>query len=495
MDEIIFRGSQKLENLQIQLSLAAQQSRVIFQAYSERGAVLANQAWNSPKMAQIQDSAKELLLWILQLADRSKDAVLRVGDPRKFLDRFITLLRNEMYRQRLIFGCIGFILGGVVGYSVANFMQKPTIFLSHMQAAVCTSYNGIDCATLIDDVPVPHIEESDDILVQIKASSVCFADVDICRGYGRRLRRLLSRYNHSSKTEFPIILGRSCSGIVLEIGQNVTKFDIGDEVYLSAPYWAQGTVSEFCVAKEFRVGHKPKRIGFEGAAGLPYVGSLALNAINMAGITKENVEGKRILVCGACTPIGCVLIQYYSILGGSEISTTSNVKAAPVAKALGADDVIIVQNQPVSKLDLEETSEPKLLKKELELRDQFDVIFVTKNVDLSRLELKKYCKPNGQIISTLSDGLFIDTLGFFLGGFFWSYVRVKCLFQNILGLPHSNFGEPEMNSSQLDILTDLVDNMQLQSVVDKVFHPHDIEQALEHVESMNSIGSSIITFR
>lgn len=49
-----------------------------------------------------------------------------------------------MNRQQLLFGCIGFILGSVVGYSVANFMQKPAIFLSHMQAAVCTSYNGID---------------------------------------------------------------------------------------------------------------------------------------------------------------------------------------------------------------------------------------------------------------------------------------------------------------------------------------------------------------
>lgn len=134
-------------------------------------------------------------------------------------------------------------------------------------------------------------------------------------------------------------------------------------------------------------------------------------------------------MCGACTPIGCVLIQYYTILGGCDISTTSTVKAAPVAKALGADDIIIVHGQPVSKLDLEETSEPKLLKKELELRDQFDVIFVTKDVDLSRLELKKYCKPNGRIISTLSDDSLIDTLGFFLGGLFWSYVRVKCLLQ------------------------------------------------------------------
>lgn len=65
----------------------------------------------------------------------------------------------------------------------------------------------------------------------------------------------------------------------------------------------------------------------------------------------------------------------------------------------------------------------------------------------------------------------------------------------MFGLPRTNFGEPEIDSTQLDTLTDLVDNKQLQSVVDKVFHPHDIEQALEHVVSVNSIGSSIITFR
>lgn len=57
--------------------------------------MLAHQVWNSPKMAQIQDSTKELLLWVLELVDRSKDAVLRVGDPRKFFERFIGLLRNE----------------------------------------------------------------------------------------------------------------------------------------------------------------------------------------------------------------------------------------------------------------------------------------------------------------------------------------------------------------------------------------------------------------
>lgn len=63
------------------------------------------------------------------------------------------------------------------------------------------------------------------------------------------------------------------------------------------------------------------------------------------------------------------------------------------------------------------------------------------------------------------------------------------------GLKRSKFGEPVMNHVHLDVLTDLIDNQQLQSVVDKIFHPHDIEDAFEHIKSSNSIGSSIITFR
>lgn len=88
-------------------------------------------------------------------------------------------------------------------------------------------------------------------------------------------------------------MGRGCSGVITEIGQSVTRFEIGDEVYMTAPFWAQGTISELYLAKEFRVAHKPKRIGFEGAAGLPYAGSLALNAVKVAGITKDNAHELR----------------------------------------------------------------------------------------------------------------------------------------------------------------------------------------------------------
>lgn len=65
----------------------------------------------------------------------------------------------------------------------------------------------------------------------------------------------------------------------------------------------------------------------------------------------------------------------------------------------------------------------------------------------------------------------------------------------MFGWHRGSFGEVEIDYHQLDVLSELVDKNQLHSVVDKVFHPHDIEHALEHVQSSDSIGSTIITFR
>lgn len=81
-----------------------------------------------------------------------------------------------------------------------------------------------------------------------------------------------------------------------------------------------------------------------------------------------------------------------------------------------------------------------------------------------------------------------------------SFLVIYCngvfiLTQNIFGWRRAGFGESDINYNHLDVLSELVDKNQLQSVVDKVFQPHDIEQALEHVESADSIGSTIITFR
>lgn len=57
------------------------------------------------------------------------------------------------------------------------------------------------------------------------------------------------------------------------------------------------------------------------------------------------------------------------------------------------------------------------------------------------------------------------------------------------------FGEPHVCYVMLDQLKNFVEDGVLQTVVDKVFHPQEIEIALRHIQSTESIGSSVVTFR
>lgn len=58
-----------------------------------------------------------------------------------------------------------------------------------------------------------------------------------------------------------------------------------------------------------------------------------------------------------------------------------------------------------------------------------------------------------------------------------------------------DFGEIHVCYAVLEQLTRLVESGELQTVVDKVYHPQDIELALRHIMSAESIGSTVITFR
>lgn len=62
-------------------------------------------------------------------------------------------------------------------------------------------------------------------------------------------------------------------------------------------------------------------------------------------------------------------------------------------------------------------------------------------------------------------------------------------------MPLDDYAEAHLCHATLDRLTELVEDGVLQTVVDKVFQPRDVEMALHYIQSAQSIGSSIVTFR
>lgn len=143
----------------------------------------------------------------------------------------------------------------------------------------------------IDDAEVPTIKRSNELLIQVKASSVTPLDGRICSGYALAYRRIL---NTGPQKDPPIVLGRECSGVIMEIGQNVGGFDVGDEVFLASPSWGPGTMAEYLIVNENQVAKRPTRITFEASASLPYSGCVAWDSlVNKSGIEEGNAKGKR----------------------------------------------------------------------------------------------------------------------------------------------------------------------------------------------------------
>lgn len=90
------------------------------------------------------------------------------------------------------------------------------------------------------------------------------------------------------------MLGRECSGRIVELGSKVQDLDVGDEVYAAVPYYACGTASECVLIPAQWVAKKPRKLSYEAAASLPYSASIVWNAlVYQAFFNEHNTKGKR----------------------------------------------------------------------------------------------------------------------------------------------------------------------------------------------------------
>ena len=106
------------------------------------------------------------------------------------------------------------------------------------------------------------------ILVEVAAASINPFDFKVRRGYMKDAMPLT----------FPVTIGGDYSGKVIEVGSNVTEFQVGDELYGQASIFggATGSMAEFLQAKTASSAKKPKNTTFEEAASLPLTGVSAI---------------------------------------------------------------------------------------------------------------------------------------------------------------------------------------------------------------------------
>nr|CAD7433851.1 unnamed protein product [Timema monikensis] len=495
MDEVLFHISQHLEALQVYLNSSIQHGRLMLQTSSDHARTFFTEVWSGQRAANLREGVEQLYLWLADQVGEVKRLAEGLIQPQRFLRQIRHLLENDLSRTGLYFGGLGFLFGGLFGVMLGLSWYRPPPPMQRMRAVVCTGYYGPDSLATVDDLPVPTISSPDQILVQVKAASVDTVDSKICCGYGRVLRKQLYRHSYVSIDRDRIVCG-FLQGIIIEIGQKVKNFEVGDEVWFGAPFWSSGTMCECVVVKENMVAKKPRGVGFEVAASLPYAGTVAWNAmVHQAGLNDASTAGKsssvklfvvledainslscsisRILVHGGSSPVGCILIQLARLWGGS-VATTCSSRATPVAQALGAEEVIVTGRGNVEK--------------QLEVRESFDMIFNTVEGSLSHEACLKFCRPGGRVVTTFPSHIASDSYSFLLRPTYNLWLRIKLL----LGL--SPWGDLVLSPTTLDQLAALVEDGSLQPVVDKIFSPQDAELAFQHAGSDEAIGKTVIRF-
>lgn len=172
-----------------------------------------------------------------------------------------------------------------------------------------------------------------DILVEVKAISVNPVDYKI-----RQSRKL-------ENTEFDVI-GWDATGIVKAVGDDVTLFEVGDEVWYAGDLTRSGSNAEFQLVDERIVGFKPKSLSFSDAAALPLTTLTAWELLFDRLEVKKDDTNKSLLVIGAAGGVGSILVQLAKKLTKLKvIGTASRPETTTWLKDLGVDEVINHRNK------------------------------------------------------------------------------------------------------------------------------------------------------
>lgn len=183
------------------------------------------------------------------------------------------------------------------------------------------------------EIQKPSIQTENDILIQIKAVGVNPIDMKIRNGFMKQIRPVV----------MPFIPGGEASGVIVEVGDNVSKFKVGDEIIVLPKV---NTYAEFVVANENAVLLKPKSLTFEEAASIGVnIGTAQSVLFNEGKLEK----GQRVLIQGGGGAVGGAMIQMAKSVGAYVIATASGNGLA-LAKKLGADEVFDYKSQDVSVL-------------------------------------------------------------------------------------------------------------------------------------------------
>jgi NADPH:quinone reductase-like Zn-dependent oxidoreductase len=323
-----------------------------------------------------------------------------------------------------------------------------------MKAIAHTAYGPPEELKLIEvDKPVP---KDDEVLIKIHATTVTTSDCNIRNlTFTPKLFLLPMRLQFGISKPKEHKLGLELAGEIEAVGEDVTQFRAGDQVFGTTEP-AFGAYAEYiCLPEDAVLTSKPTTMTYEEAATMPNIGNTALHFIRDLG---EIQSDRKVLINGASGGIGTFAVQiakYY----GAEVTGVCGTSNVEMVKTLGADRII-----DYTKEDFTQSGET------------YDVIF-----DAVGKSSFTRCKS-----SLKENGLYLDTLP-----------KPSTLFQmmwtSIVGKKKAILGNAVPSVENLNFLKELAETEKLKTVIDRRYPLDQIVEAFQYVEGGHKKGNVVVT--
>jgi NADPH:quinone reductase-like Zn-dependent oxidoreductase len=188
----------------------------------------------------------------------------------------------------------------------------------------------VPAAPQVSVVQAPR-PQTGEVLVKVAASSVNGFDAATAAGY------LQGMMEHS----FPLVLGKDFAGTITELGEGVTGYAVGEQVFgvVTKPALGTGSLGEYVtVPTAVGLARVPDGLTLAQAGALGLAGTAALNAIDAVA----PAAGETILISGATGGVGAIAVQYALARGARVIATAKPGAEADFVNALtgGRADVV-----------------------------------------------------------------------------------------------------------------------------------------------------------
>jgi len=251
--------------------------------------------------------------------------------------------------------------------------------------------------------------------------------------------------------------GRSLSGTVEAVGDDVTGFKPGDEVYGTC----DGSFAEYARARVGRLGLMPTNLSFEQAAAMPVSGLAALQVVcNRAQVQ----PGDKVLIIGASGGVGTFAVQIAKAFA-AEVTGVCSTAKVDLVRSMGADRVIDYTGEDFT------------------AGERYDVILdIGGNSRLS--QLRRGLTRRGRLV--IVGG---ETEGRWLGGV------DRQLRANLLSpMVSQKLGTlmTSENAADLAVLRDLVQSGKMAPAIDRTYPLSEVPAAIRYVQEGHARGKVVI---